>query len=302
MLPYATLAYLAHQLGIAAVGVSSARALDEARPHLEAWLAAGHHGEMAYMQRNLDKRLDPRLLVPGARSIVSALVPYPPRPHKAPGARIASYAYCPDYHKTVKNTLFRLWQLINEQLGPTQGRVFVDSAPLLDRFWACNAGLGWIGRNTLLIHPALGSYFFIGSLVLNADLEVTEQRMSPRCGSCQRCLESCPTHALKPCYILEAKKCISYLTIERKTPLAPGEMESVRPWLFGCDICQEVCPWNQHRLQRTPEQDIPQPLLHALGRFAQGEDALPPESPLRRANPQELRRRLEAFGKPDEHH
>ena len=165
MLPYATLAYLAHQLGIAAVGVSSARALDEARPHLEAWLAAGHHGEMAYMQRNLDKRLDPRLLVPGARSIVSALVPYPPRPHKEPGARIASYAYCPDYHKTVKNTLFRLWQLINEQLGPTQGRVFVDSAPLLDRFWACNAGLGWIGRNTLLIHPALGSYFFIGSLV-----------------------------------------------------------------------------------------------------------------------------------------
>lgn len=298
MLPYASLQRLALDLGIAAIGVSRARAVEEARPHLEAWLAAGYHGEMAYMQRNLDKRLDPRLLVPGAKSIVSILVPYDPHPLTQPGPRIASYAYGPDYHKTLKNTLFSLWKRINDLIGPSQGRAFVDSAPLLDRFWAFNAGLGWIGRNTLLINPSLGSYFFIGSLVLDAELEPTEQRMRPRCGSCHRCLDSCPTKALRPGYILEACNCISYLTIERKTPLAEQETQAVRPWLFGCDVCQEVCPWNLRRLRQIQGRPLPQPLQTALIHFAHGEDALPQESPLRRANPTELRHRLEAFGQP----
>ncbi|HCS21479.1 MAG TPA: tRNA epoxyqueuosine(34) reductase QueG, partial [Bacteroidetes bacterium] len=231
------------ELGFSFCGISEARFLEEEAPRLESWLQAGHHGAMGYMANHFDKRLDPRLLVPGAKSVVSLLYNYHnsevPLDPEAP--KIASYAYGRDYHKVVKKKLLRLMEQLEQKVGKVEGRAFVDSAPVMERQWAAQAGLGWTGKNTLLINKQQGSWFFLAELIIDLELEA-DAPIKDYCGTCTACIDACPTDAITP-YSVAAEKCISYLTIELKDDIPEefkGKMES---WAFGCDICQQVCPW-----------------------------------------------------------
>jgi len=237
---------LALQVGFDACGVSRAEQLFEQDEPLSLWLKNGFQGEMGYMERNIDKRLDPRLLVPNAKSVISVLLNYYPG---NPGTstispKISRYALSSDYHTVVKDKLYQLLELIRKEYGRAEGRAFVDSAPVLERAWAVKAGLGWIGRNGMLIHPKLGSFFFIGELILDLPIEPTTAKSPNRCGTCTRCIDACPVGAIVSPMVIDSRKCISYLTIEKKTPLAESERNALNGWCFGCDICQEVCPWN----------------------------------------------------------
>lgn len=293
MLPFKTLEQLAFSVGIDAVGVSRARPVEGVEPRYREWLERGYQGEMGYLERNLEMRLDPTRLVPGARSIVSVLLSYNHREKevclRAP--RVSRYALTRDYHSILKERLYRLFELLRGECGEVEGRVFVDSAPFLDRYWAQRAGLGWIGKNALLIHPQLGSFTFIGSLVLDLEIEPREREVQNRCGRCTRCLEACPTGALLAPGLLDARRCISYLTIEKKSPLTEAEEASTAPWAFGCDACQEGCPWNRKAKWASLDDEIiiDRELLEA---FARGERNVPKSSPMRRANRERLRHLL----------
>lgn len=237
-------AYIKHQaqqLGFDACGIAAADVLSERQGPLQQWLNEGMNANMGYMARNVDKRLDVRLLVPGAKSVVCLLMSYKPQQEQNKNVpQIASYAYGNDYHDIIRAKLKILLALIQQQSPECGGRGFVDSAPVLERTWAVKAGLGWIGKNGLLISKEFGSYTFLAELVVNIELEYDNPFEKSLCGSCARCVQACPTNAItEPC-VVDARKCISYQTIEHK-----GELSgSLHGWLFGCDICQQACPWN----------------------------------------------------------
>ena len=236
----------ADALGFLSCGISKADFLEDEAPLLEQWLNQGHHGSMSYMERHFDKRLDPRLLVPGAKSVVSLLLNYHTDKKQAdPKApKISSYAYGKDYHFVIKEKLKELMQIIHREIGEVNGRVFVDSAPVMDKAWAAKSGLGWLGKNTNLISKKVGSFFFIAELIIDLELDY-DTPVTDHCGSCTACIDACPTDALLQPYQIDGSKCISYLTIELKENIPTEFKGQMDNWAFGCDICQTVCPWNR---------------------------------------------------------
>lgn len=235
----------ARQLGFDYCGIAKAEFLAEEAPRLEKWLKEQRHGKMGYMENHFDKRLDPTKLVPGAKSVVSLLYNYYPEKDLAREGefKIAKYAYGKDYHFVIKDKLKTFMTLLQEQIGDIEGRIFVDSAPVMERQWAEKSGLGWIGKHTLLINKEQGSYFFLAELILDLELE-PDGPIKDYCGTCTRCVDACPTDAITP-YQLDASKCISYLTIELKDEIPEAFNGKMENWIFGCDICQDVCPWNR---------------------------------------------------------
>ena len=237
---------LAAKHGFFFCGISQAGFLAEESPRLEKWLKENRHGDMAWMENHFDKRLDPTILVPGAKSVVSLAYNYfnPEKQVDSDSPKISMYAYGRDYHKVIKKKLKLLLRDLRTEIGNIEGRAFVDSAPVMDKAWAKKAGIGWIGKHTNLISKKAGSYFFLAELIIDLPLAY-DTETKDYCGSCTKCLDACPTGALYDAYKIDAKRCISYLTIElkRNIPTAfKGKMES---WAYGCDICQEVCPWNR---------------------------------------------------------
>jgi epoxyqueuosine reductase len=237
----------AARLGFGACGIAEAGPLDEEARQLETWLRAGRHGTMLWMERNVEKRLDPRKLVPGARSVVSVLHDYRPAAEPRTDAgfgRISRYAWGDDYHEVMKERLAGLFDWLDREAGGAGGRVFVDSAPVMDKAWARRAGLGWIGKHTNLISRDRGSWFFLGEMIVDVPL-APDGPVSDHCGTCTRCTDACPTGAIDRPYELDAARCISYLTIEhRLDDIDPELARGMGNWIFGCDVCQEVCPWN----------------------------------------------------------
>lgn len=235
----------AYRLGFQYCGISEAGFLEEEAPRLEQWLKSGQQGTMRYMENHFDKRLDPRLLVEGARSVVTLLYNYQteshPKDQEAP--KISRYAYGEDYHRVIKDKLFELVSALREEIGAINGRVFVDSAPVLEKAWAKKSGVGWIGKNSNLITRNDGSWFFLAELITDLEL-VPDGPIKDYCGRCNRCVEACPTSAITP-YQVDGSKCISYLTIELKEAIPEEFKGNMQNWAFGCDICQEVCPWNR---------------------------------------------------------
>jgi epoxyqueuosine reductase len=236
---------LATKAGFDYCGISSAEFLEQEAPKLENWLKNNNHGQMRYMENHFDKRLDPRILVPGAKSVISLMVNYYPEKEQSKNApKISRYAYGDDYHKVIKDMLFSLFKQMKTAVGNIEGRVFVDSAPVLEKAWAKNSGLGWVGKNTNLIKPSAGSYFFLAEIISDLELEA-DGPIKDYCGTCTRCIDACPTDALATPYVLDAQKCISYFTIELKEAIPEWAKDKMENWMFGCDICQEVCPWNR---------------------------------------------------------
>lgn len=249
-------------------GVSKAEFLEEEAPRLENWLNQNMHGKMHYMENHFDKRLDPRLLVEGAKSVVSLLLNYFPeeqQPTNESTLKVSKYAYGTDYHFVIKDKLKELLHYINEEIGEVGGRCFVDSAPVLDKAWAKKSGLGWIGKNSNLITPQVGSFYFIAELIIDIELEY-DGPIKDYCGSCTRCIDACPTDAIVDPYKVDGSKCISYFTIELKDQL-PQEMNGkFGNWIFGCDICQDVCPWNRFSKPHTEKAFAPHPALHSMNK------------------------------------
>ncbi len=230
-----------------ACGISKATFLEEEAPRLEQWLENNHQGAMGYMENHFDKRLDPRLLVDGAKSVVSLTLNYftEDKQLDSDAPKISKYAYGADYHTVIKDKLKELLAFINEEIGDVGGRCFVDSAPVMDKAWAQKSGLGWRGKNSNLISKEAGSFFFLAELIIDLELAYDSPFMADHCGSCTRCIDACPTDAIVAPYTVDGSKCISYLTIELKDAIPnefKGKMEN---WMFGCDICQDVCPWNR---------------------------------------------------------
>ncbi|WP_295122782.1 tRNA epoxyqueuosine(34) reductase QueG [uncultured Chitinophaga sp.] len=236
----------ARELGFDHCGIAKAEQLDEDAYRLEQWLNKGMHGNMQYMENYFDKRIDPRKLVDDARSVITLLLNYyPPQQQSAEAPKIAKYAYGKDYHEVIRERLNHLLSDMREQIGEVHGRGFVDSAPVLERSWAKKSGLGWIGKNGNLIHKQAGSFFFIATLIVDVPL-VYDPITGDYCGSCTKCLDACPTGALTSPTVVDGSRCISYFTIELKDQLIPDKMKGqFEDWMFGCDICQDVCPWNR---------------------------------------------------------
>jgi epoxyqueuosine reductase len=234
-------------LGFDFCAVATAAFLEEDARRLENWLAKGMHGNMSYMENYFDLRVDPRKLVPGAKSVITLLLNYYPGDQQQPGApKISKYAYGNDYHDVIRKKLHELVASIKDRIGEFNGRGFVDSAPVLERAWAQRSGLGWIGKNGNLINKQQGSFFFIATLITDLDLVADDPYAKDYCGSCTRCIDSCPTDAILPGKVVDGSKCISYFTIELKDALIPGQMKGkFDDWAFGCDTCQDVCPWNR---------------------------------------------------------
>ena len=243
-------------------GISHAGFLEDEAPRLEQWLRQGHHGSMSYMERNFDKRLDPTKLVPGAKSVVSLLYNYFPKESQSDTSapKISKYAYGKDYHTVIKDKLFELMYLIQEEVGEIHGRVFVDSAPVLDKAWAAKAGLGWIGKHTNLISKQAGSFYFIAELIIDLSLE-QDAPVTDHCGSCTACIDACPTKAIVAPYQVDGSKCISYFTIELKEAIPQEVKGQFDNWAFGCDVCQDVCPWNRFSTPHQEPQFEPSPEL-----------------------------------------
>ena len=263
----AELKRLALAAGFTHVGVARAEPMDEEARRLEAWLNQGKHGTMRWMENHFDKRTDPTKLVPGARSVVSLLYNYYPEDdspsREAP--KISRYAYGEDYHRVIRAKLRELVAQWEAFVGaPIDGRVFVDSAPVLERDWARRAGVGWTGRNTLLIHPRAGSYFFLAEII--SDLELTpDGAIRDHCGTCTACVDACPTEAISPGgYVVDGSKCISYLTIELREAIPEEFAGRMAGWAFGCDICQEVCPWNRFSEPHDEPAFAPHPELPTM--------------------------------------
>lgn len=237
----------ANELGFFFCGISKASFLEEEANHLEQWLKLSYNGKMGYMENHFDKRLDPRLLVDDAKSVVSLLLNYDTDLFQTDpvAPKISKYAYGEDYHTVIKDKLKELFQFIQDEIGDVNGRIFVDSAPVMDKAWAKKSGLGWIGKNTNLIHPKHGSFFFIAELILDLELEA-DGPIKDYCGTCTKCIDACPTDAIVQPYVVDGSKCISYLTIELKDAILPDEFKGkMDNWMFGCDVCQDVCPWNR---------------------------------------------------------
>ncbi len=248
----------AKRLGFDFCGISPAGFLEEEAPRLEHWLKNNMQGQMNYMANHFDKRLDPRLLVDGAKSVVSLLLNYYPSEfqQQEDGApKISKYAYGKDYHFVIKEKLQHLYRFIQDQIGEVNGRVFVDSAPVMDKVWAKKSGLGWVGKNSNLINKEGGSFFFIAELILDLELDA-DGPIRDYCGTCTRCIDACPTDAISE-YVVDGSKCISYFTIELKENIPPEYKGKFDNWAFGCDICQDVCPWNRFSKPHQEKQFTP---------------------------------------------
>ena len=236
---------IATALGFSFCGIAKAEFLENEAPKLEEWLRRSYQGQMTYLENHFDKRLDPTLLVPGAKSVVSLVYNYYPKKELNSGLKIAKYAYGEDYHDVIKDKLHEFMQRIQDEVGEVNGRVFVDSAPVMERAWAQRSGLGWIGKNSLLLNRSMGSFFFLAEIILDLELEY-DSPMKDYCGSCTACIDACPTDAIPEPYVVDGSKCISYFTIELKGAIdEKQDPSSFNNWIFGCDICQDVCPWNR---------------------------------------------------------
>lgn len=234
-------------LGFDYCGIARAEMLDDDARRLERWLSKGMHGNMQYMENYFDLRTDPTKLVPGAKSVITLLINYfPHQQQKVEVPKIAKYAYGLDYHEVIREKLKQLLLMMKQEIGEINGRGFVDSAPVLERAWATKSGLGWIGKNGNLIHKQAGSFFFIATLIVDVALMYDDPFAKDYCGSCRKCIEACPTDAILENKVIDGSKCISYFTIELKDALLPEHLKSqFSDWMFGCDVCQDVCPWNR---------------------------------------------------------
>lgn len=248
----------ATRLGFSFCGISKAEFLEEEAPRLEKWLNEKMHGKMHYMENHFDKRLDPTKLVEGSKSVISLLYNYYPKQEQRQDSyKISKYAYGEDYHYVIKNKLKDLVAFMNDEIGEINARVFVDSAPVLDRAWAKKSGLGWIGKNSMLINKQQGSFFFLAEIILDLDLEY-DSPISDHCGTCTACIDACPTEAILLNNVVDGSKCISYFTIELKDEVIPNEVKGkFEDWVFGCDICQDVCPWNRFSLTHNENRFAP---------------------------------------------
>jgi len=257
----------AKRLGFLSCGISKAEFLEEEAPRLERWLHNNMHGNMHYMENHFDKRLDPTLLVEGSKSVISLTYNYytDAVQQDADAPKISKYAYGVDYHYVIKDKLNQLLEYIKDEIGDVHGRTFVDSAPIMEKAWAKKSGLGWIGKHSNLITQKVGSYYFIAELIVDLDLEV-DHAVTDHCGSCTACIDACPTQAITEPYKVDGSKCISYFTIELKENI-PSEMKGqLDHWMFGCDVCQEVCPWNRFSKNHSEPLFNPNPKLLSMSK------------------------------------
>ncbi|UCD59871.1 MAG: tRNA epoxyqueuosine(34) reductase QueG [Flavobacteriaceae bacterium] len=254
----------AKRLGFLSCGFSKAEFLEEEAPRLEKWLKNNMHGEMRYMENHFDKRLDPRLLVDGAKSVISLLLNYYPQEIQNKDTyKVSKYAYGQDYHHVIKSKLRQLQEFISEEIGEVHGRAFVDSAPVLDKAWAAKSGLGWMGKHSNLLTQQIGSFYFIAELIVDLELEY-DSPVTDHCGSCTACIDACPTEAIVEPYVVDGSKCISYFTIELKNEIPSSVKNKFDDWIFGCDICQDVCPWNRFSKSHAEPLFNPHPELLAM--------------------------------------
>lgn len=252
---------IAKDLGFDYCGIAKAVRLDDDAKRLESWLNKGMHGKMAYMENYFELRVDPSKLVPGARSVITLLLNYfPGEQQRRDAPQVSKYAYGKDYHEVIRDKLKIFLQLIKINIGEVHGRGFADSAPVLEKSWAQKSGLGWVAKNGNLITTQHGSYFFIATLITDLELEYDDPFVKNYCGTCTRCIEACPTDAILPGKVIDGSKCISYFTIELKDMLIPDKMKGqFANKMFGCDICQDVCPWNRFSTPTKEEAFIPLP-------------------------------------------
>ncbi len=256
------------ELGFNQIGISKAEKLEKEVPRLEKWLNKGFHGTMSWMENHFDKRIDPTVLLPGTKSIVSFTLNYfPDEEMSNDEINISKYAYGEDYHFVIKRKLKELIKVLQDEIGDVQARAFVDSAPVMDKVWAQRSGLGWVGKNTNLIHPKMGSFFFVAELLLDIELDY-DSGIKDYCGTCTKCIDECPTDAIVEPYVVDGSKCISYFTIELKSDIPITQKGKFENWAFGCDICQDVCPWNKFSQPHSESAFKPHPKLLSF----EGED------------------------------
>ncbi|WP_298473642.1 tRNA epoxyqueuosine(34) reductase QueG [uncultured Maribacter sp.] len=256
----------AKRLGFLSCGISKAEFLEEEAPRLENWLKENRNGKMQYMENHFDKRLDPRLLVDGAKSVISLLLNYFPEKNQTEDSfKLSKYAYGHDYHHIIKSKLRELQNFISEEIGEVGGRAFVDSAPVLDKAWAAKSGLGWVGKHSNLLTQQVGSFYFIAELIVDLDLSY-DARVTDHCGTCTACIEACPTQAIIEPYKVDGSKCISYLTIELKEEIPSEFQGKMDDWIFGCDVCQDVCPWNRFSKAHSEPLFNPHPDLLSMNK------------------------------------
>ncbi len=291
---------IATQCGFDYCGIAKAVPLDDDARRLETWLNQGMNGAMHYMENHFDLRVNPLKLVPGAQSVITLLLNYFPALSPRPDTpKISRYAWGNDYHEVIRAKLKYFLQEMKQRIGEVNGRGFVDSAPVLERTWAQRSGLGWVGKNGNLINKRSGSFFFIATLIVDIKLDYDDPVAKDYCGSCRKCIDACPTDAIQENRVVDGSKCISYFTIELKDMLIPGEMkDKFNNWMFGCDICQEVCPWN--RFSTTTHETAFEPIPEILNFDTQDWEALTEESfkkifknsPLKRAKFNGIKRNL----------
>lgn len=256
----------AKRLGFLSCGISKAEFLEEEAPHLENYLKNNRNGEMAYLENHFDKRLDPTLLVPGSKSVISLLMNYfPAEEQRDDTYKVSKYAYGTDYHFVIKDKLKQFMNYISEEIGEVHGRAFVDSAPVLDKAWAAKSGLGWVGKHSLLLTKQVGSFYFVSELILDLELDY-DSPVTDHCGSCTACIDACPTNAIIADKVVDGSKCISYYTIELKNEIPVSEKGKFEDWMFGCDICQDVCPWNRFSTPHKEPLFNPNPTMLSMSK------------------------------------
>lgn len=258
---------IAHQLGFNFCGIAKAEFLEEEAPRLEEWLNRNYQGQMSYLANHFDKRLDPSKLVPGAKTVVSLIYNYYPEkklPENPESIKLAKYAYGEDYHSVIKEKLKTFLEMLREEIGDIDGRVFVDSAPVMERQWAQKAGLGWIGKNSLLLNRKMGSFFFLAELIIDLEATPDSPLAKDYCGTCTACIDACPTDAIVQPGVVDGSRCISYLTIELKEAIPNEFRGKMENWAFGCDICQDVCPWNRFSKSHQEPAFLPHPDLEGF--------------------------------------
>jgi len=259
----------AKDLGFEFCGIAKAGFLEEEAPKLEAWLNQNYQGEMAYLANHFDKRLDPTKLVEGAKTVVSLAYNYFPKitlSEEKDDIKLAKYAYGEDYHLVIREKLNAFLEILREEIGEISGRAFVDSAPIMERQWAQKAGIGWIGKNSLLLNRDIGSFFFLAELIIDLEVAPDSPMIKDYCGTCTRCIDACPTDAIVQAGVVDGSRCISYLTIELKDAIPAGFKGKMENWAFGCDICQDVCPWNRFSKPHQEPRFGPHPDLSGFSK------------------------------------